>query len=72
MVKLTGISGSLRRASFNTALPRAAAAPTPDGSKLEIKNRRRMAKSGEQRRYFKGDRQQHPLSIFGSIGSSAS
>ena len=37
MTKLIGISGSLRRASFNTALLRAAAKLMPDGSELEIK-----------------------------------
>ena len=41
MTTLIGISGSLRKNSFNTALLRAAAAMMPDGSKLivgEIKN----------------------------------
>lgn len=41
MTTLVGISGSLRKNSFNTALLRAAAAMMPDGSKLvmgEIKN----------------------------------
>jgi NAD(P)H-dependent FMN reductase len=37
MTKLIGISGSLRRASFNTALLRAAAELMPGGSELEIK-----------------------------------
>jgi chromate reductase len=35
-VKILGISGSLRKASFNTALLRAAAAVMPDGARLEI------------------------------------
>jgi chromate reductase, NAD(P)H dehydrogenase (quinone) len=41
MTTLVGISGSLRKDSYNTALLRAAAAMMPDGSKLvigEIKN----------------------------------
>jgi chromate reductase, NAD(P)H dehydrogenase (quinone) len=37
MTKLVGISGSLRRASFNTALLRAAAALLPAGASLEIR-----------------------------------
>jgi NAD(P)H-dependent FMN reductase len=37
MAKLIGISGSLRRASFNTALLRAAAQLMPDGWELQIK-----------------------------------
>lgn len=36
MTTLIGISGSLRRASYNTALLRAAAAMMPAGSRLEI------------------------------------
>jgi chromate reductase len=35
-VKILGISGSLRKGSFNTALLRAAAAVMPDGARLEI------------------------------------
>ena len=35
-MKILGISGSLRKASFNTALLRAAAAVMPDGASLEI------------------------------------
>ena len=35
-MKVLGISGSLRKASFNTALLRAAAAVMPDGARLEI------------------------------------
>jgi chromate reductase, NAD(P)H dehydrogenase (quinone) len=35
-VKILGISGSLRKGSFNTALLRAAAAVMPDGTRLEI------------------------------------
>jgi chromate reductase, NAD(P)H dehydrogenase (quinone) len=34
-VKILGISGSLRKGSFNTALLRAAAAVMPDGARLE-------------------------------------
>ena len=37
MTKLVGISGSLRRASFNTALLRAAATLLPAGASLEIR-----------------------------------
>ena len=37
MTKLIGISGSLRRASFNTALLHAAAALMPDGATLSIR-----------------------------------
>jgi len=37
MTKILGISGSLRRGSFNTALLRAAAQLMPDGAALEIK-----------------------------------
>jgi NAD(P)H-dependent FMN reductase len=37
MTKLIGISGSLRRASFNTALLRAAAELMPEGSVLAVK-----------------------------------
>lgn len=36
MTKLIGISGSLRRGSFNTALLRAAAELVPDGSELSV------------------------------------
>jgi len=36
MTKVLGISGSLRRGSFNTALLRAAAERMPDGAALEI------------------------------------
>src|SRR6202051_2225235 len=36
MAKLIGISGSLRRVSFNTALLRAAAQAMPDGSALVV------------------------------------
>jgi NAD(P)H-dependent FMN reductase len=36
MVKILGISGSLRRASFNTALLRAAASLMEEGSQLEL------------------------------------
>lgn len=35
MVKILGISGSLRKASFNTGLMKAAAAGTPDGVEFE-------------------------------------
>jgi chromate reductase len=35
-VKILGISGSLRKGSFNTALLRAAAAVMPDGARLEM------------------------------------
>lgn len=37
MLKLIGISGSLRRASYNTALLRAAIEVVPDGVTLELK-----------------------------------
>src|SRR5207247_9794240 len=37
MANLIGISGSLRRSSFNTALLRAAAASMPDGFALEVR-----------------------------------
>jgi len=37
MLKLIGISGSLRRGSFNTALLRAAIELVPDGVTLELK-----------------------------------
>lgn len=37
MIKLLGISGSLRRASFNTALLRAAAALLPDDATLDLR-----------------------------------
>lgn len=36
MAKLVGLSGSLRKASFNTSLLRAAAAAVPQGSTLDI------------------------------------
>lgn len=36
MAKILGISGSLRRASFNSALLRAAVELTPSGSTLEV------------------------------------
>lgn len=36
MAKLIGLSGSLRRGSFNTALLRAAAELTPDGAELSV------------------------------------
>ena len=36
MTKLIGISGSLRRGSFNTALLRAAAEFVPDGAELTV------------------------------------
>ena len=36
MVKLIGLSGSLRRASFNSALLRAAADLVPEGSELTL------------------------------------
>lgn len=36
MVELVGISGSLRRGSFNSALLRAAAALVPDGTRISI------------------------------------
>lgn len=36
MVKLIGISGSLRRGSYNTALLRAAAAEMPEGAELGV------------------------------------
>jgi NAD(P)H-dependent FMN reductase len=36
MTRLIGLSGSLRRASFNTALLRAAAGMMPEGSTLEV------------------------------------
>jgi len=36
MVKLIGVSGSLRRGSFNTALLRAAADLMPDGAELSV------------------------------------
>jgi chromate reductase len=37
MTRLIGISGSLRRASFNTALLRAASALLPDGASMELR-----------------------------------
>lgn len=37
MAKLVGISGSLRRGSFNTALLRAAAGLAPDGTELSVR-----------------------------------
>ena len=37
MIKLLGISGSLRQASFNTALLRAAAALLPEGATLDLR-----------------------------------
>ena len=37
MAHLVGISGSLRKASFNTALLRAAASLLPDGSSLDVR-----------------------------------
>jgi chromate reductase len=37
MTKLIGISGSLRQASFNTALLRAASALLPDGASMEVR-----------------------------------
>jgi NAD(P)H-dependent FMN reductase len=37
MAKLIGLSGSLRRGSFNTALLRAAAELVPDGSELAVR-----------------------------------
>lgn len=37
MARLVGISGSLRRGSFNTALLRAAASLMPDGSELDMR-----------------------------------
>ena len=36
MINIIGISGSLRQASFNSALLRAAADVTPEGATLEI------------------------------------
>src|SRR5262245_24276252 len=36
MITLVGISGSLRRGSFNTALLRAAAQLMPEGSELKV------------------------------------
>jgi NAD(P)H-dependent FMN reductase len=36
MTHIIGLSGSLRRASFNTALLRAAASAAPEGSRIEI------------------------------------
>lgn len=36
-IRLIGLSGSLRRASFNTALLRAAAALAPEGVELEVR-----------------------------------
>ena len=37
MATIIGISGSLRRGSYNTALLRAAAQLMPDGAQLQIK-----------------------------------
>lgn len=38
MIELIGLSGSLRKGSYNTALLRAAATLVPDGARLEIKS----------------------------------
>jgi NAD(P)H-dependent FMN reductase len=38
MAKLIGLSGSLRKASFNTALLRAAASLTPEGATLSVES----------------------------------
>ena len=62
MTKLIGISGSLRRGSFNTALLRAAAEFVPDGAELTVEtihgiplydalmSKRRMGYPSEYRR----------------------